>query len=191
MAILLGFVIELLILVGLAALGAYRGPKPLIADLAQKVTWSVIVCVGIAFGTAASKARPPVMGLLGLAAAPAAFQVARTLHKGMTQALSVAGGGLPFASVALVAVLKSLEYGALGWGVGWVSRRQDSLGAHAGVGLAIGLTFGAGLTLLTAQTATGLAPLPELLGKGINELLFPVGCSLVLYAAEALGKRLA
>jgi hypothetical protein len=190
MAILLGFAIEALLLASAVAFGAYKGPRPFLADLAQKVTWSVIVCVGIAFGTAASKARPQVMGLLGLAAAPLAFQVARTIHKGMAQALSLAGGGLPFVSVALVGALKSLEYGALGWGIGWVGRRRAGLGAHAGAGLAIGLTFGAGLTLLTSQTPSGLAPLPELLAKGINEVLFPIGCSLALYAADALGKRI-
>jgi hypothetical protein len=31
----------------------------------------------------------------------------------------------------------------------------------------------------------------SLLARGINEVLFPVGCSLVLYASEAVGKRLA
>jgi hypothetical protein len=28
-----------------------------------------------------------------------------------------------------------------------------------------------------------------LLSQGVNEILFPVGCSLVLFAATALGKR--
>lgn len=134
LAILLGFAIEALLLASAVAFDAYKGPRPFIADLAQQVTWSVIVCVGIAFGTAAGKARPQVMGLFGLAAAPLAFQVARTIHKGMAQALSLAGGGLPFVSVALVGALKSLEYGALGWGIGWIGRRHGTLGAHAGAG---------------------------------------------------------
>ena len=30
----------------------------------------------------------------------------------------------------------------------------------------------------------------DLAAKGINEVIFPVGCSLVLYVAEAMGKRL-
>ena len=190
MAILLGFAIEVLLLASAVALSTYKGPRPFLADLAQKVTWSLFVCVGIAFGTAASKARPPVMGLLGLASAPLGFTIARTVHKGMTQALSLAGS-VPFASVLLVALVKSLEYGALGWSVGWVGRRRGTLGAHAAAGVAIGLTFGVGLAVLTSQTPDGLAPLPELLAKGINEVFFPIGCSLVLYAADGLGKRLA
>jgi hypothetical protein len=31
----------------------------------------------------------------------------------------------------------------------------------------------------------------DLMTRGVNELLFPVGCSVVIYAAEALGKRAA
>jgi len=30
---------------------------------------------------------------------------------------------------------------------------------------------------------------PTLSGRGINEILFPVGCSLVIYSATAFGKR--
>src|SRR3712207_5242448 len=65
LSILLGIVLEVLLLV----LAAYTGtggttPKPFISDLAQKVSWSFIVCVGLAFGSTASKARSGVMGLL-------------------------------------------------------------------------------------------------------------------------------
>src|SRR5262245_25673453 len=45
LAILLGFAIELLLLASAVALSTYQGPKPFLADLAQKVTWSLIVCV--------------------------------------------------------------------------------------------------------------------------------------------------
>ena len=54
----LGIALEVLLLV----LAAYTGtggatPKPFLADLVQKVSWSFIVCVGLAFGTTAGKAR--------------------------------------------------------------------------------------------------------------------------------------
>ena len=45
------------------------------------------------------------------------------------------------------------------------------------------------LTAVTAPSAK--ADLPSFLSRGINEVLFPLGCSLVLYAADAIGKRLA
>src|SRR5215218_1258700 len=146
----LGLVLEVLLLV----LAAYSGtggstPKPFVSDLVQKVSWSFIVCVGLAFGSTAGKARAGVMGLLGLISAPVAFNVARALHKGASQALGLAGaaGGLsPF----VLAGLKAIEYGVLGAALGTLGKRREgaSLGAHLGAGAAIGITFGGTILML-------------------------------------------
>jgi hypothetical protein len=188
----LGLLLEVLLLL-LAAFSGTGGstPKPFVSDLVQKVSWSFIVCVGLALGSTASKARAGTMGLLGLISAPLGFTIARSLHKGVNQALGVAGtvgGASPF----LIAGLKALEYGVLGAALGAVTKRQGggSLGAHLGTGAAIGITFGGTiLAVLARATITPMTPV-DLAAKGINEVLFPVGCSLVLYAAEAMGKRL-
>lgn len=186
----LGLLLEILLLV-LAAFSGTAGssPKPFLTDLFQKVSWSFIVCVGLAFGTAASKARAGVMGFLGLVSAPLGFSIARAVHKGVGQALGVAatGGAFPF----LIAIVKGVEYGVLGAALGWLTRRgAASLGAHIGTGAAIGLTFGTAIVALLVRNAATPPTLVDLTAKGINEVLFPVGCSLVLYAAEAVGKRL-
>jgi hypothetical protein len=188
----LGLLLEVLLLL-LAAFSGTGGhtPKPFVSDLVQKVSWSFIVCVGLAFGSTASKARSGVMGLLGLISAPLGFTIARSLHKGVNQALDVAGavgGASPF----LIAGLKALEYGVLGAALGAVTKRQGggSLGAHLGTGAAIGITFGGTILAVLARAAiTPMTPV-DLAAKGINEVLFPVGCSLVLYAAETMGRRL-
>jgi hypothetical protein len=194
----LGLLLEVLLLL-LAAFSGTGGhtPKPFVSDLVQKVSWSFIVCVGLAFGSTASKARSGVMGrsgamgLLGLISAPLGFTIARSLHKGVNQALDVAdavGGASPF----LIASLKALEYGVLGAALGAVTKQQGggSLGAHAGTGAAIGITFGGAILAVLARAAvTPMTPV-DLAAKGINEVLFPVGCSLVLYAAEAMSRRL-
>jgi hypothetical protein len=153
LSIVLGIVLEILLLV----LAAYTGtggttPKPFISDLAQKVSWAFIVCVGLAFGSTASKARSGVMGLLGLISAPLGFNIARVVHKGANQALSIAGtaGG---ASVLLIATLKGIEYAVLGAILGWVTRRQGSLGLHLGAGAAMGLTFGVAIVMMLARAA--------------------------------------
>ncbi len=193
MSILLGVALEILILV-LAAYSNTAGtsPKPFIADLAQKVSWGFLVCVGLAFGGTASKAREGVMGLLGLISAPLGFGVARSVHKGVLAALGIAGagGGFPF----LVAALKALEYGVLGAAVGRLSKRKDGTGsplsAYLLAGSAIGLTFGLGITAVLLQAAPKAPTLVDGLAKGINEVVFPIGCSLVLYASGVLGKRL-
>lgn len=188
----LGIVLEVLLLV----LAAYSGtggttPKPFISDLAQKVSWSFIVCVGLALGTAAGKLRSGLMGALGLVSAPLAFTVAGSLHKGVNQALGVAaaaGGASPF----LIAALKAAEYGVLGATLGAITKREGGagLGAHVGTGAAIGLTFGVAIVVVLARAAAKPMGPVDLAARGINEVLFPVGCSLVLYAAEAMGRRM-
>ncbi|HEX9941000.1 MAG TPA: hypothetical protein VGG03_03205 [Thermoanaerobaculia bacterium] len=192
LSILLGLALEVLLLV----LAAYTGtggssPKPFLSDLAQKISWSFIVCVGLAFGTTAGKARPGVMGVLGLISAPVAFNVARGVHKGVNEALNVVAAAAG-ASPSLLAALKAVEYGFLGAALGSLTRRERgaSLGVHAATGAAVGLTFGTAIVALLARAAAKPMGPVDLAARGINEVLFPVGCSLVLYAAEALGKRL-
>jgi hypothetical protein len=73
MALALGLLLDgLLLLVAQPAGGV-------LADTAQKVSWSDLVCVALACGTAVGRVRPATatMGLLGLLAAPVAFGVAR------------------------------------------------------------------------------------------------------------------
>src|SRR5438552_10650886 len=73
LAVLLGFAIEGLILL-VSGAGHITNAKPVIADLVQKVSWSVIVCMGLAFGKGAAKLLSvPLTGLAGLLAAPTAF----------------------------------------------------------------------------------------------------------------------
>jgi len=192
LSIALGLGVELLLLAAAALGGRALRANAVAAELAQKVTWSVLVCVGIAFGTATAKARAPVMGLLGLASAPLAFGAAKAVHKGMSSALSLAAAAAPGPAPILLALLKSVEYGFLGAAVGWVGRRPwANLAAYAGAGAAMGLTLGT-LTLLVMSHDDGAAtPAATLLARGINEVLFPLGCSLVLYAADRVGKQVA
>jgi hypothetical protein len=188
----LGIALEILLLV----LAAYSGTggttaKPFLSDLAHKVSWSFIVCVGLALGTTAGKARSGVMGALGFLSAPLAFGIARSVHKGVNQAMGVAAavGG---ASPLLLAALKAAEYGVLGATLGAVSRREGgaSLGVHLGAGASIGIAFGGAIIAVFVRAAAQPMTAVDLAAKGINEVLFPVGCSLVLYAAEAMGRKL-
>jgi len=191
LAILLGLAMEVLLLVLGGALGDVLGLRSMVADFIRNITWSVFVCVGLAVGTAVAKARAPLMGFLGLFSAPLAFEASRVLHKGTLEALAVTGTAGQDVSPLLVAVIKGLEYGFLGLGVGWVSqRRWGGAAAHAAVGLLVGLVFGGTIIALTA----GVSPPPaaaDLFVKSINEVLFPVGCSLVLFSAAVLGKKTA
>jgi hypothetical protein len=191
LAILLGVAMEGLLLVLGAGLGKSLGLESIVADLVRSVSWSVFVCVGLAIGTAVAKARVPVVGFFGLLAAPTAFEASRALHKGTLEALETTGSSSDSLSPFLVAVIKGLEYGCLGLLIAWVSQRSwGGAAAHAAVGLLVGLVFG-GTIVALAMGSTPPPPATDLLTRGVNEVIFPIGCSLVLFSAGALGKRMA
>jgi hypothetical protein len=127
-------------------------------------------------------------GFDGLLAAPVAFEVSRVVHKGTLEALDISGSG--DTSPVLVAVIKGFEYGCLGLAVGWLGRRPwGGAAAHAAAGLAVGLVFGGAIVVLTVPSGAQMS-VADLVSRGVNEVLFPLGCSLVLYASVNLGERM-
>ena len=190
LAIALGMAMEGLLLLLGAGLGKSLGMGSIVADLVGNVTWSVFVCCGLAVGTAVVKARVPVMGLLGLLAAPTAFEVSRALHKGTLEAMSTAGSGGEVLPPILVGFIKALEYGCLGLAIAWVSQRPwGGAAAHVAVGLLVGLVFG-GIIVTLTMGSTPPPPAADALSVGVNEVIFPIGCSLILFSAGALGQRM-
>jgi len=192
LAILLGFAMEALLLLFTAGFGILPSFTSVVADLVGKVSWSVLVCAGLALGTAISKARAPFMGLLGLLAAPLAFHVSRALQQGVAKTLEVASAGAPVGSQTLILLplVKAVEYACLGVVIGWMGRRAwGGVLAHAAVGLAVGILFGGATVSFTYWTAPEPLAASDLVSRSINEILFPVGCSLVIYSATAFGKR--
>lgn len=190
MAIALGLVLELLLV--LLALGSGEGgrPQPFLADLGQKISWGFIVCLGIAFGTTASKAREVKMGLLGLISAPLGFTIARALHKALKEALGVAGPAVAGVSPFLIGGLKGLQYALFGLVLGWIGKKAwGGLAAHVGTGTAFGIVFGTAIMAATEAAAASPTPPVDLVARGINELIFPIGCAVILYASSILGKR--
>jgi len=190
LAVALGIAIEGSIVATAALFGGSPAARPVSADLVQKVSWSLLVCVALAVARTASRATAVAMAGVGLLAAPAAFAVARGLHKGMAQALGLVAAAAAAPSPIVLALLKGFEYALLGLAIGWIARKSwGGLGAHAATGLAAGLLFGVPVLVLSALALPG-QPLAAHAARAINELLFPVGCALVLYASDTLGKRL-
>jgi hypothetical protein len=189
-AILIGLALEG---IQLAVVAASNGPAPaadvVMAESVQKMSWSTLVCVALAWGTAATRAGPAAVGLLGLFSAPAGFAIARALHKIAAQALSItvpAGGPSPWA----LAGVKAAEYAVFGVLVTRLVRRPElKLAAYARTGLIVGVIFGAALLALMDHAAApdGL-PTPMLVSRGLNELLFPVGCACVLWVTGVLSR---
>jgi hypothetical protein len=191
LAIGLGMAMEGTLLLLSAGFGDLLGLRSIVADLARNVSWALLVCVGLSLGTAVKNARVPVTGLLGLLAAPAAFEVSRVVHKGALQALAISASAGDDLSPFLVALMKGLEYGCLGLALGWVSQRPwGGAAAHMAVGFVVGSIFGGTIVALLATSSPEVSA-ASLVPRGVTEVLFPVGCSLVLFSAEALGTSMA
>ena len=190
LAILLGLAIQISLLAVSAVFGRVPKLNPLIADVAQRITWSTLVCVSISAATAASKLRESFMGLAGLLSASLAFKIARAVQKGVGAALGVAPALAKGPSPLVLGAIKAVEYGCLAAAVAWMSKRKDQgVVAHAAIGLAMGVFFGAVVLCYTYWTNFKLFSAADALSRGLNEVLFPVGCSLVLFFTEIWGKQ--
>lgn len=187
LSILLGLLVQLALVLADIRLGRFGEARSLAGATARTVSWSVLVCTGIALGRAASKVRMPLMGVTGLLAAPVALNVANMLQRAIHEALDVANISPGVVPLWLM-LIKAAEYGFLGAALGWIGGRAWA-GAleHVGIGLITALFFG-GVTLFLKVQAAAKPP-REFVGQGINELLFPVGCALVVYAADVLGRQ--
>jgi Family of unknown function (DUF5317) len=191
LAILLGLLLQLAVLLVAAGFGTVAGSRSVLVEAFRTVSWSLLVCVGVALGRVAAKGRVPLEGVTGLLAAPLALTAANMVQKGVAEALNVAStraGPVPL----WVLALKAAEYAFLGLALGWVGRRAwgAALG-HVAAGLATGMVFGGAFLALVVQAAPTPLSTPSLVAKGVNELLFPVGCALVVFIAEVLGSQVA
>jgi len=184
MSILLGIGMQLVI--ALAQLRDVGEFQPLIADFAQKISWSFVVCMGLAVGTGVSQTNRPVMGLAGLISAPVGFYMARGAHNGTSELLGLEAAALSVAPAVLIPTVRGIEYMCLAFALGWIARQAwGGLLAHLAAGLVTGLAFGSILLVLSPQqVSTALA----IVSWAVNEVMFPVGCSLILFVSDVLSK---
>ncbi len=156
-----------------------------IAEACGKVTWALLVCLGLALGRVLSSEKPFWVGLTGLTTAPVAFTAAQGIQKTVGQLLS-ASGAVGGASITLAAV-RGVEYMCLGTALAVISKRTEGgPRPHFLAGQINGLVFGGLVLLLTPATKTSVV---SMLSWGVNEVVFPVGCAMVLYVGVTLSER--
>lgn len=190
-SIVLGLALEAVVLAIAAGYGSFKEAAPFVADTVRGVSWALLVCVGVACGMTAAKARPLVMGMLGLVSAPLAFTVSKALHKSMSQALSITAdaatsGPSPYG----IAAIKGAEYLFLGITIARLGRRVPlGLRGHLLTGAFAGALFGGTiLYLMVTRTEPALAPV-AIATRVANEFLFPIGCAFVPYVAEQFARK--
>ncbi len=187
LSIALGVGMEILILVTQSAFGSVPGMGAMIADTVQKITWSFLVCSGLAIGAATTPARPLVVGIAGLLSGPLGLNVSRAVHKSVNQAMQINGGAAGIPSPVTLTVLKGIEYLILGVGITWIANRgRASVATVLSFGLAVGILFGGIILALTLVGSPQPPPTAALVTRAVNEIAFPVGCALVLFVARAL-----
>jgi len=193
LAILLGIAMQALSLAGRGSVGAHPTLIQIGVELAENVAWSFFVCAGIGLGSLLGKARPALGGLIGAVSAPLAMGLA----KGSQKVLAGAAGAAekPFImSLMTLGVLRALEYGLLGWALAWLTSRSDARGWHFLVaGMLAGIVFGGSITWLTIDTAAARGPAmapAQIVATTINEMIFPIGCALVVYIALRIGRQI-
>ena len=192
LAIVLGLLLQLALLLVAVGFGTAPSPGPLLAETLKTVSWSLLICVGVALGRVAAKGQAPLEGLTGLLAAPLALTAANTVQKGVAEAVGAAGVPAGPAPLWVVLAIKAAEYGALGLALNWVGwRAWGSAVWHLAVGLLVGVVFGGLFLAVMVQSALTPLATSALLARGVNELLFPVGCALVVFIAEVLRTHLA
>jgi len=190
LAIFLGMAIEILLPVVSAVFGHTPKLDPLIADFAQRVSWSTIVCASISVALAASKLPVSFTGVAGMLSASVAFKIARAVQKGVGAALGVAPAVGSGPSPLVLGIIKAVEYGLLAATISWMAKRKERGAiAHATIGFTTGILFGTIVLAYTYSTNFKLFSMADAVSRGLNEVLFPVGCSLVLFATEVWAKQ--
>ncbi len=160
-----------------------------VADLASTVTWSVLVCTGVAVGVSLAKARAVLAGLIGLVFAPIGLAAAKGTQK-FVAAMVEASTGPAVLTIEVIGAVRALEYGLLAFVLVILAERRESrLLPYLGLGAGIGLVFGgfvSALTLMMTSLDGAGRNWPLLAGTLTSEIGFPIGCALLIYVGQLI-----
>jgi hypothetical protein len=157
-----------------------RQTSGLLSETAGGITWALLVCFGVAAGSALSQASEAVAGAIAFIATPLALVTAKAVQGGVSEFLGQQAPGLP-PGLAIIAAVKACEYGTLAFVLARLAHRGvDAVAPHLLVGLAIAATFGTALTAIATAMPDPNLGIPQIATTAVNELLFPIGCVLVV-----------
>lgn len=193
LSILLGFAMQgLIVFARMTSGGSPDGPR-FLADLTHGVSWSFLVCAGIGIGTALTRARASLVGLIGLVCAPIGMALAKSSQK-VVSGLVGAASQPAVLSLATISALRAVEYGLLGWLLATLVRKGTATARpFLLTGLAVGFLFGGAICAITFQVAASSgSPLeaPRIAATLVNELAMPVGCAVVIYIGQVVSRSM-
>ncbi len=88
-----------------------------------------------------------------------------------------------FSLSTVLVSLKALEYGIFGFILGRLTQMRAPYHLFARSGFTVGLIFAAFIVTTTVLLGSVAPPIVKLVGTGVNELLFPIGCGTVIYTS--------
>lgn len=193
LAVIAGVAVQLLVIAVRAWFGGAIQAAGFAAEMAQAVSWSIMVCAAIAIGTLASKSRAALAGWIGFFAGPLAWAAAKGVQKGVQMLAGVPQDQLTplFWSVC---AWKGLEYALLGFGLAnLVTASTRRAGEYVAFGFLVGLLSACVVVALNVanKDLTGAPlPLPKMASLFANELFFAMACSFVIYTAQVLTRSI-
>lgn len=189
-SVVLGLAVQLAILLATILGGNLRGAE-LFVNAMQGVTWSFLVCMGVGIGAAILRAKALLSGIIGMIVAPLAVAIAKAVQRLVANLLELAQQEAVL-SLGSVSVLRAIQYGVLGYLLGTLAQRGDArVSRYLGAGAGVGLILGGAVVVLTWWLASSagapLAP-PALVAAILNEMIFPIGCALLIFAGVSVGQ---
>jgi hypothetical protein len=193
LAVIAGVAAQMVVVAVRAWFGGAVQAAGFAAELAQGVSWSVMVCAAIAVGTLAAKSRAAMAGWIGLFAGPLAWAAAKGVQKGV-QALA----GVPQDQLTPlfwgVCGWKGLEYALLGYGLATlVANATRRASSYVVFGAMVGLLSACIVIALNLNNAIATAtaiPAPKMASLFANEVFFATACCIVIYAAQVLTRSI-
>jgi hypothetical protein len=191
LSVALGFVMQGAV-IGLTLWGGGLAGSAL-ASAAGGVSWAVLVCTGLGVATLLTRGRPLLAGLLAALIAPTSLALAKACQKVVAGWLGAAQSQAVL-SLGTVSLLRAVEYGLLGWLLGrLVARGKERAAPYLAAGVLTGVVFGGAITVLNWYAAS-VAGTPltaaKLASTVVNEMVFPVGCAVVIYLGLAVRRSL-
>jgi hypothetical protein len=181
LSVTLAALLEVLQLGTLIVIGEPYGRAELIRDLILKVPWAAIVCVSFWMGLVLGRGRVSIAAFVLLVSAPLGSLFAHALAE-MGRSYELSATHEMLISPYVVAALKGGAYVALAvLVVGLRARTRATAWHYAAAGLMIGISFGGALLALELVAAMHPITTSVLVAWAVNEVLFPIGCALILF----------
>ena len=181
LSLLVGFCLEVLLQFVTISFGKTPNWKDFLGSLVQKEVWAFLVCLSLVI----VQPQRFAMMLMGLVFAPISWLSASTLRQLIKKPLGIAGTSSLAMSTVWVALLRGAEYAVLATLLVMLLNRKGRKRDYLLTGGMIGAAFGA-FNLLILNQPAGMG---QVVASSLNEILFPMACSLVVRTGQIAKQR--